>query len=223
MAMLDQVSSDLTRVKMEAAEKTSSLSQTMDRQRRKSREMEQAVFGMNLTDVEKLRKIFNAIDEDGSGSIDADELRIALHKAGKFEATKGLVVRIMRKYDLDGNGTLEFNEYQLMIKDWDTVLAEIEDDKNRLAAALAAAESPIKTGSRSNRSSKELSSPCSSNQSSKRGSRRPSRDTLLEDCLDLAKKPEVSSRPFADQITPEEREDIARKLSARGGRRRRSM
>ena len=44
---------------------------------------EQEVFGMHLSDVEALRKVFDAIDLDKSGTIETTELREALEKAGK--------------------------------------------------------------------------------------------------------------------------------------------
>ena len=39
--------------------------------------------GMRVTDVEKLRKNFDSIDTDGSGTIEVDELNMALKLAGK--------------------------------------------------------------------------------------------------------------------------------------------
>ena len=38
---------------------------------------------MHLSDVEALRKVFDAIDLDKSGTIETTELREALEKAGK--------------------------------------------------------------------------------------------------------------------------------------------
>ena len=45
------------------------------------------------------------------------ELRTALHKAGKIGVTHEKVGRVLTKYDADGSGTLEFDEFQTMVKD----------------------------------------------------------------------------------------------------------
>jgi len=65
------------------AAKSEELGQRHVRQRRKSREMEQDIFGMHLTDVIELRKSFDEIDLDGSGFVDRSELLVALQKTGK--------------------------------------------------------------------------------------------------------------------------------------------
>ena len=119
--------------------KTVALEKCMERQRRKSKDLEQEIFGMGLEDVTRLRRIFNKLDEDKSGSIDEKELGIALTRAGREGVSNELLKDLMNKYDLDSNGTLEFNEYQNMISKWDLVVADIEADRQRQQAALAAA------------------------------------------------------------------------------------
>jgi len=79
---------------------------------------------------------------------------MALERAGK-EVSLDLSKKLLKKYDTDKNGTLEFDEYQGMLKDWDAVTAEIESERARLEAALAAAATKP-TGTRSRHGSREL-------------------------------------------------------------------
>lgn len=233
MSMLNSVSESAQTVKNSAAENTAELNKVMARQRRKSRELETQVFGMDLTDVDKLRKIFDSIDEDKSGSIDPEELGIALQKAGK-NPTRELLKKLFEKYDTDGNGTLEFNEYQGMIKDWDAVVDEFTKEEQRMAAALAAAQ-PAPTGRRSRQNSKEL--PELPTDEGGARSRRTSRELLPNmESLDLspgagatwggaeAKKALAEGRSALSDLTEEQRQGLMAHVSARGaGNRRRSI
>ena len=76
------------------------------------------VLAERLEDANKtleMRRIFVAIDADGSGEIDDKEMKAALKSLG-FVATDREVKRVMKEYDLDGDGTIseyEFIEYAL--------------------------------------------------------------------------------------------------------------
>ena len=72
MDMLNSVSQSAQTVKDSASENSALLEKAFTRQRRRSRELETAVFGKDLSDVDKLRKILDDIDEDSSGSLDVD-------------------------------------------------------------------------------------------------------------------------------------------------------
>lgn len=41
------------------------------------------IIGLNADEVAAARQIFDAVDQDGSGKIDADELKIAMSQAGR--------------------------------------------------------------------------------------------------------------------------------------------
>jgi len=116
--------------------KGSEIKKASTRQRRKSRDLEQEVFGMHITDVEKLKKIFAEIDTDGSGELDTSELRAALEKCKPGEKITNLQVeKRIAKYDEDGNGTLSFSEYEKMLKGWEADEKEFDDfaDKSKKA------------------------------------------------------------------------------------------
>lgn len=55
---------------------------------------------MHLNDIEQLKKVFENIDVDKSGTIDTTELRAALEKAGK-KPTDAEVKTVIEKYASD--------------------------------------------------------------------------------------------------------------------------
>jgi NAD(P) transhydrogenase len=64
----------------------------------------------DLTDS-YLKEKFDAIDEDGSGELDEDEMRALFESMGRC-VSKRIIANIMRLSDLDGNGTISFEEFQ---------------------------------------------------------------------------------------------------------------
>ena len=63
--------------------------------------------------------------QDKSGELDVSELRAALQKCKPGETiTNNQVKKRISKYDVDGNGTLSFTEYENMLKSWE------EDEKS---------------------------------------------------------------------------------------------
>jgi hypothetical protein len=73
----------------------------------------------------KTREIFTKLDVDGSGAIDAKELR-AIFQGGSDAARK--VDVLMHRADMDGNGKLDYDEFARVLK-----VAE-DDPLNALAA-----------------------------------------------------------------------------------------
>lgn len=121
------------------AAKSEEIKKATTRQRRKSRDLEQEVFGMHITDKEKLKKIFDQIDKDGSGELDVGELRTALEKTKPGETITDLQVsRRINKYDADGNGTLSFPEYEAMLKNWETDDAQFEQEAEKMQSVFEA-------------------------------------------------------------------------------------
>ena len=60
--------------------------------------------------VVELKELFNTIDTDGSGAIDADELHVGAKMLG-ITATKAEIEDIVKSADADGNGELDFDEF----------------------------------------------------------------------------------------------------------------
>lgn len=66
---------------------------------------------------------FDRIDVDNSGALDEDEIADALSKATNVKGRRakrvmaGLASRLVRLYDADGNGVVDREEYQAMVRD----------------------------------------------------------------------------------------------------------
>jgi NAD(P) transhydrogenase len=60
--------------------------------------------------MEYLKEKFDAIDEDGSGELDEEEMRALFDSMGRT-VSKRIIANLMRLSDLDGNGTIDFDEF----------------------------------------------------------------------------------------------------------------
>lgn len=67
----------------------------------------------NLTEeqIEKYRQVFCTVDTDGSGVIETDELGILLERLTGIAFSEPERKRIMGKMDIDGNGSIDFDEF----------------------------------------------------------------------------------------------------------------
>jgi len=59
---------------------------------------------------EYMREKFDAIDIDGSGDLDENEMRLLFESFGR-PVSKRIIANVMRLTDLDGNGTIDFGEF----------------------------------------------------------------------------------------------------------------
>ncbi|KAK8888999.1 Centrin-1 [Tritrichomonas musculus] len=65
---------------------------------------------------QEIREAFDLFDTDGSGSIDAKELKVAMKALG-FEPTKEEIRRMINDVDTDGTGAISFAQFlQMMTK-----------------------------------------------------------------------------------------------------------
>ena len=69
---------------------------------------------MSDHDEERIRDAFDLIDSDGSGSIDVQELHIAMTALG-FHPTPKQLREMMDAVDTDGSGMVEFGEFREMM------------------------------------------------------------------------------------------------------------
>merc|ERR1719482_1891797 len=63
----------------------------------------------------EVKEAFELFDTDGSGAIDAKELKIAMQALG-FEPTSDEIAKMMKDIDADGNATVEFEEFLEMME-----------------------------------------------------------------------------------------------------------
>ncbi|CAC5357213.1 CETN1 [Mytilus coruscus] len=66
----------------------------------------------DLTEEQKqeIREAFDLFDTDGSGTIDAKELKVAMRALG-FEPKKEEIKKMIQEIDKDGSGTIDFNDF----------------------------------------------------------------------------------------------------------------
>merc|ERR1719312_783025 len=64
----------------------------------------------------ELKEAFDAFDKDGSGAISQDELLGVMRAMGQ-NPTEDEVLNLMMEADLDGNGTIEFQEFSELMKE----------------------------------------------------------------------------------------------------------
>jgi Ca2+-binding EF-hand superfamily protein len=71
---------------------------------------------VELTDEQKqeIHEAFDLFDTDGSGTIDAKELKVAMRALG-FEPSKDEIKRLISEVDKDGSGTVNYNEFLVMM------------------------------------------------------------------------------------------------------------
>ncbi|EKX53121.1 hypothetical protein GUITHDRAFT_64687 [Guillardia theta CCMP2712] len=60
--------------------------------------------------IVEAKQIFDTYDQDGGGSIDAQELKEAL-AAADVEMSEEEVASLLEEYDEDGSGTISFEEF----------------------------------------------------------------------------------------------------------------
>ena len=74
---------------------------------------------LNINDVlerelENYKAAFREHDEDGSGNISTEELCAVMKKLGD-NPTENELLDLVNKFDEDGNGTIEFAEFLVMM------------------------------------------------------------------------------------------------------------
>jgi centrin-1 len=74
------------------------------------------INGRTLTEEQKqeIREAFDLFDTDGSGSIDAKELKVAMRALG-FEPKKEEVKKMISDVDTDGSGTIGFDDFMALM------------------------------------------------------------------------------------------------------------
>merc|ERR1711959_657944 len=63
---------------------------------------------------QELREAFDLFDTDGSGAVDAAELHTAMKALG-FEPKKEEIAKMVREMDKDGDATVDFEEFCIML------------------------------------------------------------------------------------------------------------
>ncbi|KAF5835223.1 hypothetical protein DUNSADRAFT_7712 [Dunaliella salina] len=72
------------------------------------------VGGLTEEQKQEIREAFDLFDTDGSGTIDAKELKVAMRALG-FEPKKEEIKKMIADIDKDGSGTIDFEEFLQMM------------------------------------------------------------------------------------------------------------
>ncbi|CAM6050501.1 unnamed protein product [Sphagnum compactum] len=70
--------------------------------------------GLSEEQKQEIREAFDLFDTDGSGTIDAKELKVAMRALG-FEPKKEEIKKMIADIDKDGSGTIDFEEFLQMM------------------------------------------------------------------------------------------------------------
>ncbi|CAA2976717.1 probable calcium-binding CML20 [Olea europaea subsp. europaea] len=70
--------------------------------------------GLNNQKKQEIREAFELFDTDGSGTIDAKELNVAMRALG-FEMTEEEINQMIADVDKDGSGAIDFDEFCYMM------------------------------------------------------------------------------------------------------------
>merc|ERR1711998_604388 len=70
---------------------------------------------MSAEQKAEVKEAFDLFDTDGSGAIDAKELKVAMQALG-FEPTAAEIQKMVQDLDIDGNSTIEFEEFVEMME-----------------------------------------------------------------------------------------------------------
>ena len=89
-------------------------------------------------DDEELERAFDEVDEDGSGEIDHDEVRIFLHKVMKRDPPKESLKEFIDRFDEDGDGVIDFDEFT-------TGITKMRRERAELSAREKKANKLVKT------------------------------------------------------------------------------
>nr|CCA22583.1 caltractin putative [Albugo laibachii Nc14] len=88
-------------------------------------------FELTEEQKQEIREAFDLFDTDGSGTIDAKELKVAMRALG-FEPKKEEIKKMIADIDKDGSGTIDFTEFLEMMT---TKMSE-KDSKEEIIKAF---------------------------------------------------------------------------------------
>merc|ERR1711871_1071755 len=72
------------------------------------------VGDLTIQQKQEIKEAFELFDTDGSGSIDANELKTAMRALG-FAPKQAEISRMLSDLDVDGNGTVEYEEFEALM------------------------------------------------------------------------------------------------------------
>jgi len=80
------------------------------------------------SEVDELKAAFQVFDKDGDGTITAQEIHTVMTALGE-QLTMDTCRQMVASVDLDGNGSIDFDEFQAMMKAEDSKDSEVDELK----------------------------------------------------------------------------------------------
>ena len=69
------------------------------------------IHAFEPAELKQLQRVFNSVDDDGSGELDYDELARVLEKWGLENVSEADVEQLVKRFDVNKNGKLDFDEF----------------------------------------------------------------------------------------------------------------
>ena len=100
---------------------------------------------LSQEDVNACREAFNKFDKDGSGTIDASELKATLNAMGQ-DLNEEEIFQMISQVDDDNSGEIEFAEFLKVIENQKASAAKASDETDTVEAFVALGGNSDKTG-----------------------------------------------------------------------------
>ncbi|ACO68511.1 dynein 18 kDa light chain, flagellar outer arm [Micromonas commoda] len=100
---------------------------------------------LSQDDINGCREAFNKFDKDGSGTIDASELKATLNAMGQ-SPTEEEIFQMISQVDDDNSGEIEFAEFLKVIENQKDSAAKANDETDTIEAFVALGGNGDKTG-----------------------------------------------------------------------------
>mmetsp|Transcript_9428 Transcript_9428/g.42924 ORF Transcript_9428/g.42924 Transcript_9428/m.42924 type:complete len:148 (-) Transcript_9428:895-1338(-) len=100
---------------------------------------------LSQDDINGCREAFNKFDKDGSGTIDASELKATLNAMGQ-NPTEEEIFQMISQVDDDNSGEIEFAEFLKVIENQKDSAAKANDETDTIEAFVALGGNGDKTG-----------------------------------------------------------------------------
>mmetsp|Transcript_20621 Transcript_20621/g.51367 ORF Transcript_20621/g.51367 Transcript_20621/m.51367 type:complete len:161 (+) Transcript_20621:36-518(+) len=100
---------------------------------------------LSQEEINGCREAFNKFDKDGSGTIDASELKATLNAMGQ-NPTEEEIFQMISQVDDDNSGEIEFAEFLKVIENQKASAAKANDETDTIEAFVALGGHSDKTG-----------------------------------------------------------------------------
>mmetsp|Transcript_15900 Transcript_15900/g.67034 ORF Transcript_15900/g.67034 Transcript_15900/m.67034 type:complete len:148 (+) Transcript_15900:3319-3762(+) len=100
---------------------------------------------LSQEDITACREAFDKFDKDGSGTIDASELKATLNAMGQ-NPTEEEIFQMISQVDDDNSGEIEFAEFMKVIENQKASAAKASDETDTIEAFVALGGNADKTG-----------------------------------------------------------------------------